>query len=106
MSEVLCDRKLPARVKGKMYKSVVTPVMLNGMKMMTVTERRVGKNENCRVKNGEMDTGSDKKEQDKKRICERQDRIKAGDDGAAAPGPPLYQVNKIIKITDTITFKI
>ena len=37
-------------------------------------------------------------------------RIKAGADGAAPPGPPknrptLYQVNEVIKVTDTITFK-
>ena len=30
-----------------------------------------GKNGSCRVENGEMGTGSDKKGQDKKRICER-----------------------------------
>ena len=30
-----------------------------------------GKNGSCRVENGEMGTGSDKKEQDKKRIRER-----------------------------------
>ena len=39
-----------------------------------------------------------------------QGRIKAGADGAAAPGPPknrppLYQVHEVIKVTDTITFK-
>ena len=33
---------------------------------MAVSERQVGKNRSCRVKNGEMGTGSDKKEQDKK----------------------------------------
>ena len=31
--------------------------------------------------------------------------IKAGADGAAAPSPPLYQVNEVIKVIDTITFK-
>ena len=30
-SGVLCDRKLSAKVKGKMYKSVVRPAMLYGM---------------------------------------------------------------------------
>ena len=34
-----------------------------------------------------------------------QGRINAGADGAAAPGPPLYQVNKVIKVIDIITFK-
>ena len=38
-----------------------------------------GKNGSCRVKNGEMGTGSDKKGQDKKRICEREcENCKAG----------------------------
>ena len=37
VSGVLCDRKLSARVKGKMYKSVVRPAMLYGMEMVTVT---------------------------------------------------------------------
>ena len=36
---VLCDRKLSARVKGKMYKSVVRPAMLYGMETVAMTER-------------------------------------------------------------------
>ena len=43
VSGVLCDRKLSARVKGKMYKSVVRPAMLYGMETVAVTERQVGK---------------------------------------------------------------
>ena len=70
VSGVLCDRKLSARVKGKMYKSVVRPAMLSGMKTVIVTERQVGKME-VAVENGEMGTGSDKKGHDKKRIRER-----------------------------------
>ena len=35
--------KLSARVKGKMYKSVVRPAMLCGMETVAVTERQVGK---------------------------------------------------------------
>ena len=31
MSGVLCDRKLSAKVKGKIYKSVVRPTILYGM---------------------------------------------------------------------------
>ena len=33
MSGILCDRKLSAKVKGKMYKSVVRPTILYGMEM-------------------------------------------------------------------------
>ena len=43
MCGVLCDRKLSARVKGKMYKSVAGPAMLYGMEVVAVTERQVGK---------------------------------------------------------------
>ena len=61
VSGVLCDRKLSAKVKGKMYKSVVRPTMFYGMETVAVTERQVGKMEkNCRVENGEMGIGSDK----------------------------------------------
>ena len=43
VSEVLCDRKLSARVQGKMYKSVVRPAMLYEMETVAVTERQVEK---------------------------------------------------------------
>ena len=39
VSGVLWDKKLSARVKGKMYKSVVRPAMLYGMETVAVTER-------------------------------------------------------------------
>ena len=49
------------------------------METVAVTERQIGKNESCRVKNGEIGTGSDKKGQDKKRIRERdRENCKAG----------------------------
>ena len=41
VSGVLRDRKLSARVKGKMYKSVVRPAMLYGMETVAVTEKQV-----------------------------------------------------------------
>ena len=50
MSGVLCDRKLSAWVKGKMYKSVVRPAMLYGMETVAVTERQVGKMEVAELK--------------------------------------------------------
>ena len=43
VSGVLCDRKLSAKVKGKMYKSVVGPTMLYGMETVAVTERQMEK---------------------------------------------------------------
>ena len=50
MSRILCDRKLSARIKGKMYKSVVGSAMLYGMETMAVTERQVGKMEVAELK--------------------------------------------------------
>ena len=50
VSGVLCDRKLSARVKGKMYKSVVRPAMLYGIETVIVTERKVGKMEFAELK--------------------------------------------------------
>ena len=43
VSGVLCDRKLSAKVKGKMYKSVVRPTMLYEMETVAMTERQMGK---------------------------------------------------------------
>ena len=50
VSGVLCDRKLSAKVKGKMYKSVVRPAMLYGMETMAVTDRQMGKMEVAELK--------------------------------------------------------
>ena len=50
VSGVLCDRKLSAKVKGKMYKSVVRPAMLYGMETVAVTERQMGKMEAAELK--------------------------------------------------------
>ena len=45
VSGVLCGRKLSARVKGKMYKSVIRPAMLYGIETVAVMETQVGKME-------------------------------------------------------------
>ena len=50
MSGVLCDRKLSARAKDKMYKSVVRSAMLYGVETVAVTERQVGKMEVAELK--------------------------------------------------------
>ena len=50
VSGVLCDSKLSARVKGKMYKSVVRPAMLYRMETVAVTERQVGEMEVAELK--------------------------------------------------------
>ena len=50
VSGVLCDRKLSAKVKNKMYKSVVRPTILYGMETVAVTERLMGKMEVAELK--------------------------------------------------------
>ena len=73
MSGVLCDRKLSAKVKGKMYKNVVRPAMLYGMETVAVTERQVEKMEVAELKKVKCALGVTKPntEQDKKRIRQR-----------------------------------
>ena len=50
VSGVLCDRKLSAKVKDKMYKSVVRPTILYEIETVAVTERQVGKMEVAELK--------------------------------------------------------
>ena len=50
MSGVLCDRKLSARVKGKIYKNVVRLTMVYRMETLAVTKRQVGKMEDKELK--------------------------------------------------------
>ena len=50
VSGVLCDRKLSAKVKGKIYKSVVRPAMLYKMETVAVMERQTGKIEVAELK--------------------------------------------------------
>ena len=41
VSGVICDRKLPARVKGKVYSSVVRPAMVYGLEKVAVTKKQL-----------------------------------------------------------------
>ena len=41
VSRIICDRKLPARVKGKAYGSVVRPAMAYGLETVAVTKKQV-----------------------------------------------------------------
>ena len=50
MSGVLCDRKLSARVKGKMYKNTVRSAMFYEMETEAVMKRQVGKMEVAELK--------------------------------------------------------
>ena len=68
VSGVLCDRKLSAKVKGKMYKSVVRPTMLYGMEMVAVMERQMGKMEVAELKMVRWALGVTRKNKIKKQI--------------------------------------
>ena len=41
VSGVICDRSLPARVKGKVYSSVVRPTMVYGLETVGVTKKQM-----------------------------------------------------------------
>ena len=50
VSGVICDRRLPARVKGKVYSSVVRPAMVYGLETVVVTKKQVEKMEVAEMK--------------------------------------------------------
>ena len=39
--KVICHKRLPARVKGKVYSSVVSPAMVYGLETVAVTKKQV-----------------------------------------------------------------
>ena len=41
VSGVICDRRLPVRVKEKVYSSVVRPAMVYGLETVAITKRQV-----------------------------------------------------------------
>ena len=41
VSGVICDRRLPARVKEKVYSSMVRPAMVYGLETVAVTKKQV-----------------------------------------------------------------
>ena len=50
MSGVICDRRVPARVKGKVYKVAVRPAMLYGLETVTLTKRQEAEMEVAQLK--------------------------------------------------------
>ena len=50
VSEVICDKRLPARVKGKVYSSVVRPAMVYRLEMVAVTKKQVEEMEVAEMK--------------------------------------------------------
>ena len=50
VSGVICDRRLPARVKGKVYSLVVRPAMVYGLQTVAVTKKQVEEMEVAEMK--------------------------------------------------------
>ena len=50
ISGVICDRRVPARVKGKLYKVVVRPSMLYGLETVALTKRQEAEMEVAELK--------------------------------------------------------
>ena len=50
VSGVICDKRLPARVKGKVYSSVVRPAMVYGFETVAVTKKQVEEMEIAEMK--------------------------------------------------------
>ena len=50
MSGVICDRRVPARVKGEVYKVAVRPAMFYGMKTVALTKRQEAEMEVAELK--------------------------------------------------------
>ena len=50
VSGVICDRRLRARVKGKVYSSVVRPAMVYGLETVAVTKKQVEEMEVAKMK--------------------------------------------------------
>ena len=50
MSGVICDRRVPARVKGKVYKVAVRPAMLYGLDTVALTKRQEAEMEVAELK--------------------------------------------------------
>ena len=50
MSEVICDRRVPARVKGKVYKVAVRPAMSYGLETVALAKRQEAEMEVAELK--------------------------------------------------------
>ena len=50
VSGVICDKRLPARLKGKVYSSVVRPAMVYGLETVAVTKKQVEEMEVAEMK--------------------------------------------------------
>ena len=58
----VCDKRLPARVKGKVYSSVVRPAMVYGLETVAVTKKQVEEMEVAEIKILRFDMGVTRKD--------------------------------------------
>ena len=63
VSGVICDRRLPARVKRKVYSSVVRPAMRYGLATVAVTKKEVEEMEVAEIKMFRFAMGVTRKDQ-------------------------------------------
>ena len=66
VSGVICDRRLPARVKGKVYSSMVRPAMVYGLETVAVTKKQVEEMEVAEMKMLRFAMGLTRKDKIKK----------------------------------------
>ena len=64
MSGVICDRRIPARVKEKVYKVAVRPATMYGLGDGGTDEKTEGEAGGCRVEDVKVFVMSDKNGQD------------------------------------------
>ena len=62
VSGVICDRRLPARVKGKVYSSVVRPAMVYGFETVAITKKQVEEIEIAEMKMSRFAMGVTRKD--------------------------------------------
>ena len=66
VSGVICDRRLPARVKGKVYSSVVRPAIVYGLDTVAVAKKQVEEMEVAEMKMLRFAMGVTRKDQIRK----------------------------------------
>ena len=64
VSEIICDRRLQARVKGKVYSLVVRPAIVYGLETVAVTKKQVEEMEVAKMKMLRFAMGATRKRQD------------------------------------------
>ena len=62
MTGLVCDRKVPARLKGCIHKAVVRPAMLYGMETVPLNKSIVKKMDVAETENVEMGDRTNKKD--------------------------------------------